>query len=106
VVVVGDWNLVGSRTPLDVMLDKSSGPGLAHLLLRHLRGDDVFTWYQDELDAFPPGMLDVLVHSPDLTPRRSFVLDTAELGDATLAKLGLQPDDSQASDHLMLVADF
>jgi hypothetical protein len=88
------------------MLDKSSGPGLSHLLLRHLRGDDVFTWYKDELDAFPPGMLDVLAHSPDLTPRRSFVLDTAELESATLNTLGLEPDDSQASDHLLLVADF
>jgi len=108
VVVVGDWNLVGSRTPLDVMLapTSSGGPGLTHWLLRHLRGDDVFTWYLDKAGEFPPGMLDVLVHSPDLTARHGFVLDTAELDATTLTQLKLQPTDSQASDHLMLVADL
>ena len=106
VVVVGDWNLVGSRTPLDVMLDTTSGPGLTHWLLRHLRGDDVFTWRSDTAGDFPPGMLDVLVHSPDLTPHNGFVLDTAELDAATLTQLKLQVADSLASDHLMLVADF
>lgn len=106
-VVIGDWNMVGSRTPLDVMLEKSpSGPGLTHYLLRHLKGDDVFTWYKNEPGGFPPGMLDLLVHSAELTPRSGFVLDTAELEAATLTKLGLQQDDSQASDHLLLVVDL
>lgn len=106
VVVVGDWNLVGSRAPLDVMLDKKTGPGLSHYLLRHLKGDDVFTWYSDKLNTFPPGMLDLLVHSPELTPKGGYVLDTAELDSATLTKLGLQAGDSAASDHLLLVTDL
>ena len=38
-------------------------------LLRHLRGEDVFTWRDDKTGEFPPGMLDVLVHSPDLLPK-------------------------------------
>jgi endonuclease/exonuclease/phosphatase family metal-dependent hydrolase len=106
-LVIGDWNMVGSRTPLDVMLEKPpAGPGLTHHLLRHLIGDDVYTWYQTKLDAFPPGMLDLFVHSSELTPKSSYVLDTADLDAATLTKLGLQQGDSQASDHLMLVVDL
>jgi len=106
-LVIGDWNMVGSRTPLDVMLEKPpGGPGLVHHMPRHLKGDDVYTWYKTKLDEFPPGMLDLLVHSSDLTPKGSYVLDTAELDSATLTKLGLQSDDSQASDHLLLVVDL
>ena len=106
-LVIGDWNMVGSRTPLDVMLTKApGGPGLTHHVLRHLSGDDVYTWYQSKLDVFPPGMLDLFVHSPDLTPKSSFVLDSADLDAAALTTLGLQQSDSQASDHLLLVVDL
>jgi hypothetical protein len=104
VVVVGDWNLVGSRKPLDLMLDPA-GPALSHWQLRHLLVDDVFTWRAD--DPFPPGMLDLLVHSPTrLTRKNGYVLDTADLDAAALGALGLQDADSEVSDHLMLVADF
>ncbi len=106
VVVVGDWNLVGSRAPLDVLLDPK-GPALSHWLLRHLVGEDVFTWRNDaDKGGFPPGKLDVLVHSPELERRGGFVLESAELDATTANRLGLKGTDSQASDHLMLVADF
>jgi hypothetical protein len=51
-------------------------------------------------------MLDLIVHSPGLERGNGFVLDTAELDAKTLSELGLQATDSQASDHLLLVADF
>jgi hypothetical protein len=106
VVVVGDWNLVGSRKPLDVMLDPS-GPALSHWQLRHVTVDDVFTWRSEKVGEFPPGMLDVLVHSPAKLQRKNgFILDTADLDAPKLGQLGLQANDSQASDHLWLVADF
>jgi endonuclease/exonuclease/phosphatase family metal-dependent hydrolase len=106
VVVLGDWNLVGSRTPLDLMEDATTGPGLKQQLLRHLNSDDVYTWRMDGLNIFPPSMLDIAVHSSDLTPLRGYVLDTADLDASTLKKLGLQTADSQASDHLLMVTDL
>lgn len=105
-VVIGDWNLVGSRKPLDVML-AASGPALSQWMLRHLLVDDAFTWRSDKAGEFPPGMLDLLAHGGQgLTRRNGFVLDTRDLDAATLGKLGLQSADSLASDHLLLVGDF
>jgi len=52
-------------------------------------------------------MLDVLVHGEGKLKRRNgFILDTADLDAPRLGQLGLQANDSQASDHLWLVADF
>jgi len=105
-VVVGDWNLVGSRTPVDVLADPT-GSALTHWQLRHLLGDDTFTWRNDnDTGRFPPGMLDLLLHSPALGARSGFVLDSGDLDGTTASKLGLLAKDSQASDHLLLVADF
>jgi len=104
-IVVGDWNLVGSRTPLDLVEDKA-GPALEHWMVSHLRGDDVFTWYDDVLGQFPPGMLDLLVHGAGLSRKNGFVLDSTELDSATLTQLKLQEKDSRTTDHLMIVADF
>ncbi|GJM18250.1 MAG: hypothetical protein DHS20C14_04630 [Phycisphaeraceae bacterium] len=106
VVVVGDWNLVGSSVPLDVMLDPA-GPGLDELVMRRLGSGRTTTWEAPSGFDFSPGRLDLLVYdAPGLTVRNRFVLDTSELGGATLGALGLQAMDSRASDHLMLVADF
>ena len=48
----------------------------------------------------------MLVHSPDLVRRNGFVLQSDELAQTELSKLSIQLDDSFASDHLLLVADF
>ncbi|MHC4977064.1 MAG: hypothetical protein ACYTF7_10740, partial [Planctomycetota bacterium] len=102
VVVVGDWNLVGSRTPLDVVL----GADQQELLIRNLIGDDVITW-QNPFSSFAPGRLDLLTHtSDDIFPMHSYVLDTERLDPGELASMGLLANDSSASDHYMLVADF
>jgi hypothetical protein len=106
VVLFGDWNLVGSRTPLDLMEDKK-GPALVHSIIRHLNSPHAYTWIgQDTPGEFPPGILDLLAHSPSLEFMSGFVLDTADLNADTLSKLKLQKEDSRVSDHLLIVADL
>ncbi len=108
VIVVGDWNLVGSRTPLD-LLEQATGPALAHWPLPHLIGSRFWTW-RDQTESpggFPPGLLDLLAHSSGgLIRRNGFLLHSGELNAEELQALGLQSNDSEASDHLMIVADF
>jgi hypothetical protein len=111
IIVMGDWNLVGSATPVELMSDPA-GPGLERWLLRHLVGDGaIYTWRSDGLGGFPPGALDVLAYgsvdpSKTLKPLAGYVLDSEELDATTLEQLGLLPEDSKSSDHLLLVADF
>ena len=103
--MIGDYNLVGSRTPLDMLTD-AAGPGLQHWLLPNLIGESVATWRQND-SSFPPGLLDLVTYSPGrLVPRNGFVLDTGHLNEEELAKLGVKVKDSLVSDHLMLLADF
>jgi hypothetical protein len=105
VVVVGDYNLVGSESPVTI-LAAAPAPGLVRWILPHLIGESITTW-RDDASSFWPGTLDVLMHSPDLVRRNGFVLDTGELDPGEAAALGvLQIDSLIATDHLMLVADF
>jgi len=110
-VVMGDWNLVGSNTPVEIMTDPA-GPALERWLIRHLVGDGaIYTWRSSKVGGFPPGTLDLLAHGgvaggTQIEPLHGYVLDTGELDATMLAALGLQAQDSEASDHLLLVADF
>ncbi len=104
VIVVGDFNLVGSRTPVDLLTDRPAD--LKQWLLPNLIGQTTYTW-RDDPSTFSPGALDIAVYSPDrLTPRNGFVLDTAQLNDTELGHLGLTGDESLVSDHLLMVMDF
>lgn len=108
IIIIGDWNLVGSRTPLDLAEDPK-GPNQTHRLLSHLVGSDVTTWrsFNEFPGSFSPGLLDLLTYSTGgLISRNGFVLDSAELTSELLKTLQLEPADSLASDHLMLVGDF
>lgn len=106
VLVVGDWNLVGGRAPLDVMLDPG-GPDLSRLPFPLLGSGDEWTWRDLDGFGFPPGRLDLGVYSADsLTVLNSFALDTELLSAPDRSALGVQSNDSRASDHLMLVADI
>lgn len=101
VVVAGDWNLVGSRTPLTTI----EGEGLAALSLPHLVDDAHYTW-RGELGAdYAPGRLDLIVIDQE-HGGGGFVLDTDELAANALTELGVRRDDSAASDHLLVVADL
>ncbi len=107
-VVIGDWNLVGSRTPLDLVEDPA-GPDLRDVLIGPLVGRDVHTWRGASTGpgSFMPGRLDLAaVQREGLAVSNAFTLDTRVLGADDLAALGLQADDSGASDHLMLVTDL
>ncbi len=107
-IVIGDWNLVGSRTPLD-MVKNPLGPDLAQALPENLIGGDVQTWRGRSTGpgSFSPGRLDLLAHSrAGITLLNSFLLDSALMNAAELAALGLQAGDSAVTDHLLLVGDF
>ena len=104
IVVIGDYNLVGSRKPLEVLRDV----GLNDLLLHNGRDGSAYTWRGTrEEESFWPGRLDLITYDPSvLRPTAGLVFDTARLSKLTLENLGLQATDSLASDHLLLVADF
>ncbi|MBW2733466.1 MAG: endonuclease/exonuclease/phosphatase family protein [Deltaproteobacteria bacterium] len=105
VIIGGDWNLVGSNEPL-LRLTTNDGPALTHWLLRHLVGDDIYTWRSDT-SRYPPGMLDlVLFDATQLTRDKGFIFDSNQLDGARLLEMGLEKDDSAVTDHLALVTDF
>ncbi|MEO0512085.1 MAG: endonuclease/exonuclease/phosphatase family protein [Planctomycetota bacterium] len=106
VVVIGDYNLVGSFEPLDVLAQA----GFSDWPLLDLGGRDAITWRFNDgrPGSFWPGRLDLVVHTDDLGRRNGFVIDTARLDSDTIESStpALMPADSTGSDHLMLVADF
>jgi len=105
VIVVGDYNLVGSVTP-EAIIENDAIPSMARWLLPHQIGESIVTW-QSPTSSFWPGTLDVLIHTDtDLQRRNGFILNSADLNGSELAALGLNSGDSQATDHFMLVADF
>lgn len=108
VVIIGDYNLVGSIRPLEIMLSDNDfdGSNLAVLNPVVLNDSTLATW-RDPDTRFPPGRLDYCLYS-DSTLRvvGQYVLDTAALDSTTLRKRGLLPEDSaMASDHLPIVVD-
>jgi endonuclease/exonuclease/phosphatase family metal-dependent hydrolase len=109
VVIGGDFNLVGTRPPLDLAraaLD-ADGSDLAVAPARVLGDRAYYTW-ADAANDFSPGRLDFIVYSDaSALVSASFILDTARLGPASLAAAGLLPGDSAAaSDHLPVVVDL
>ena len=105
VIVIGDWNLVGSRTPLDIIEDPS-GPALTALDMPNLIGESVLTW-RNPSSSFAPGRLDLATYDDAiLSAPKAYLLDTALLNGTERSALGVQATDSEASDHLLLVADF
>ena len=106
VVVIGDWNLVGSNTPLDVLTDPA-GPALADWAIRNLAKPSITTWRSRSGLSFSPGRLDLVADDPArLLRRNGYVLDTRDLDPTTLDRLKLQASDALASDHLLMVADY
>jgi hypothetical protein len=102
VIVVGDYNLVGSRLPLDVF----QGPGLSDVLFKDSKTGEAMTWQGETRTTFWPGRLDLLCHDSKLTSTRGMILNSGTLTDEELEGTGLERSDSLASDHLMLIGDF
>ena len=109
-LIGGDFNLVASPLPLDILrLDgqrllgpHASGP-LQDASPLHLDGRDAYTWYDSD-SSFTPGKLDYVLIGGDLKQTASFILDTSDLDPDQAGDL--EPGITQeASDHLPIVVD-
>lgn len=108
VLVAGDFNLVASRDPLDILAagPDVDGSGLAAMLPLRLDGTTAATWEKWE-EPFTPSRLDfVLVGDARLGAERAFVFRAADLPPAWRAHHGLAEDASRVTDHLPLVTDL
>jgi hypothetical protein len=103
IVIIGDYNLVGSREPLDII----HTAGMTDWILPRVGDGAAITWRGGEESSFWPGRLDILTYdTARLKPATGCVIDTSLMSQQALAGLALRVDDSSASDHLLLVADF
>ncbi|MFV1986466.1 MAG: endonuclease/exonuclease/phosphatase family protein [Gemmatimonadota bacterium] len=109
VLIGGDFNLVGSRQPLDILATGlgPDGSDLESIYALQLDGATSATWTSDS-GPFPPGQLDYVLYPPSLlTPLRAFVFETLDVPVAQLDELGLTAELSDlASDHRPVVVDF
>ena len=100
VVLIGDYNLVGSRKPLDKLYES----GLKDILLR-ARDGSACTWRGlNARESYWPGRLD-LASVAGVDHAHGYIINTELMPDARRKKLGVEIDDSRASDHLTLVLD-
>lgn len=106
IVIVGDFNLVGSRTPLDKMIDNQDVI-LKNWMLPNLVGESIITWRGKTRESFSPGKLDYLLYSSEtLKPKNGFLLNSKLLDRTELNRLELNVLDSEVSDHLLMAFDF
>jgi len=106
IVMIGDFNLVGSRTPVDLLINQKSS-GLNDWRLPNLVGESIITWRGGPRSSFSPGKLDYCLYTSDtLTRKNGFVLNSELLDPSESKQLALRSTDSEVSDHLMAVADF
>lgn len=107
-IIAGDFNVVGSSTPLAALaagLDVDASE-LAVVQPMVLGDRAMYTWF-DPGAEFPPGRLDyILIGDAGADAAKAFVLDTRRLSTRALARMGLDPSDSAASDHLPVVVDI
>lgn len=107
-IVGGDLNLVGTPAPLGALamgLDVNGGD-LAVAQPRKL-GDPVMTTWRDAKTPFPDGRLDyLLVGNAGAEVVDAFVFDASTLSAKSLAKMGMDRGDAEASDHLPVVVDL
>ncbi len=107
-IISGDLNLVGSRPPLDVLRNGLDADG-SDLEIADARvlGDAAYTTWREDGNIFTPGRLDYAVYSGSAVRQaRAFVLDARVLSDRALDIAGLDPTDTDASDHLPMVIDL
>ena len=105
IVLSGDYNLVGSRKPLNQIYIA----GLKDAIIHNADDYSGITWRGLEAsESFWPGRLDLICFDPSrLIQVAGFAIDTAKM-DKThlLSRYELDADTSKVSDHLLLVADF
>jgi hypothetical protein len=106
IVIVGDFNLVGSRAPLDLILEDEAY-GLKDWLIPNLVGESVVTWRGGSRASFSPGKLDYVIYSAKtLVGKNGFILDSELLNQTECRQLKLHVADSTVSDHLLMTIDF
>lgn len=107
-VIAGDFNLVGSRTPMDTLARGLAVDG-GDLVAAHplVLGDNTAVSWVDDKSRFSPGRLDWVLYDPSLTRcAHATLLDSRLLDDESLGAMGLDRDDSGASDHLPVIVDL
>ncbi len=107
-VIGGDYNLVGSRAPLDIIAQDLgiNNQNLIPAPTKVLGTQSMLTW-TDTDSPYTPGRLDwILVDNHAWTLTNSWSLDTARLSDQTLKQSGLKHNDSRATDHLPIIVDL
>jgi endonuclease/exonuclease/phosphatase family metal-dependent hydrolase len=102
VVICGDYNLVGSRTPLTVLETRI---GLRALDLLQMLSTKSFTWY-DERSPYAPGRLDYITASPSAEPLKSMIVNARNFDNTVARELGLRHSDVAATDHLLMITDL
>ena len=100
VVIIGDYNLVGSRKSVDIF----NAAGFEDVMFKNPVTGTAYTW-RDDMTTFAPSRLDWVCQS-GLRPLRTIVLDTNTLSEDALTEYELERSDSNATDHLMLIGDF
>jgi endonuclease/exonuclease/phosphatase family metal-dependent hydrolase len=106
IVIVGDFNLVGSRKPLDMIIEKKVY-GLKDWLIPNLIGESIVTWRGGARASFSPGKLDYIVYSTrTLISKNGFLLNSELLNRTERRQLKLDAADSKLSDHLLITVDF
>lgn len=100
IVLIGDYNLVGSRKPLDII----NKAGLKDVVCNATDGS-AYTWRGLKADeSFWSARLDI-ASTIGFTTVTGHVFDTARINNDQLESFGVNSTDSSASDHLMLVVD-
>ncbi len=109
VIVAGDFNLVVTTEPLDIVREgiPVGGSPLNVAEALQLDGASNETWSHPDV-PFAPGRLDYLLYgAPPLRLGRTFVFASRDLSQRWLRYHGLHVEDSRlASDHFPVVADF
>lgn len=102
VVIAGDYNLVGSRTPLTILEDLV---GVRALELPHMLSDKIYTWYE-EGSSFSPGRLDYISATAGVEQVSGFIVNPRHFGPVLSRQMGMRADDVAASDHLLMISDM
>jgi hypothetical protein len=98
IVVLGDYNLVGSREPLETIL----AADLEELTLRSVLDGSTATWRGvTKKETFWPGRLDFVAADAGSGKANGFLVRCSDIGKLA----GMENADPLATDHAMLVLD-
>jgi len=110
IILVGDFNLVGSRGQLEAIerdIPDWDGGGIDRVRARQTEKRMHYTWRNDN-SGFSPGKLDYIFYTGSvISLQNHYTLQVEEMSPGQRTLYGLQYGDTQAaSDHLPHVADF